>query len=490
MSTFIKHILLCWFIMTNLFVAGQNDVCVVEDGQLVFYLNPNWSEEKKREVSQQFGLDSLLIEEVIHQEFPGDFEFQNEWWKVKWINKNKVRISKSLEQLNGQLNWKKDHIISLHPPESEWYSGPGVVDMDLVSHGVNKLTKPVIIQFNSGKTKFILPGYQNANEVFISGSFNNWSTSELPLNRTAGGWETDIELPPGKYLYKYIVDGHWIKAPGNSLSELDGWGGRNSVFYRYNYTFSLEDFEDAKKIYLAASFNNWSENDLKLTKSNNKWILPLYLNDGTHAYKFIVDKEWITDPKNPVIRPDGEGNFNSFMSIGDTTIFKLDGYLYAKEVRLAGTFNGWNPAELLMNKMENGWELPYVLAKGNYEYKFIVDGEWMTDPENSLKIYHPETENSFYTVHANHTFVLEGHMDAKEVIVTGNFTGWSESNNRMIRENGSWKFPIRLKPGKYHYKFLVDDTWIVDPSNPIYEENEFGTGNSVLWIESAGILPE
>jgi hypothetical protein len=43
--------------------------------------------------------------------------------------------------------------------------------------------------------------------------------------------------------------------------------------------------------------------------------------------------------------------------------------------------------------------------------------------------------------------------------------------------------PVTLKPGKYTCKFIVDNKWINDPSNDIWEENEYGTGNSVLWIE-------
>jgi hypothetical protein len=30
---------------------------------------------------------------------------------------------------------------------------------------------------------------------------------------------------------------------------------------------------------------------------------------------------------------------------------------------------------------------------------------------------------------------------------------------------------------------VVDQKWIIDPTNELWEENEYGTGNSVLWIE-------
>jgi len=473
----------------SLTVVAQEEICVLEDGDLVFYLDQGWDAEKRKEVSVQFGLDSLMLEQILSTPASGNFEYEGESWSILHIEGDKIKLSKNIGEMKGQMNWKKDVIFSPNDPASGLDGGPGYVDMAYVTYGVNRLTKSVIIQYPSGKTKFILPEHNDAEEVLISGSFNGWSTSGLPLKKTSDGWEIELNLIPGKYLYKFIVDGHWIGAPGNALSEDDGWGGKNSVFYKYNYKFELENFENSKKVYLSGSFNDWRKKGLKMSRTSKGWILPMYLKEGTHAYKFVVDGEWVTDPDNPVVRPDGAGNFNSFMAIGDTTMFRLHGFTYANQVRLAGTFNDWNPAELVMTKTEGGWELPYVLSPGNYEYKFIVDGEWITDPHNPYSIGHDEFMNSYLAVEPNWTFSLEQFPEAKEVLVTGTFTGWSEENNRMIRQAEAWTFPIHLKPGKYLYKYKVDGEWMIDPSNPAYEENEFGSGNSVLWIESEGFTP-
>ncbi len=489
MKMCVRHIALLVFMVFSLVAKGQDDICVLEDGHLVFYLQKDWDVEKRAEVSLQYGLDSLMLEQILSTPSNGNFEFEGEAWTVQQVEGGKIKLSKTIGDMKGQMNWKSDVIFSPNDPASGLDGGPGYVDMDYVTYGVNRLTEPVIIQYPSGKTKFILPKHHDAQEVLISGSFNGWSTSGLPLIRTGEGWEIELNLLPGKYLYKFIVDGNWIKAPGNSLSENDGWGAKNSVFYRYNYKFELDDFQDSKKVYLAGSFNGWNKKELKMAKTSRGWVLPMFLKEGTHAYKFVVDGEWVTDPENPIVRPDGAGNFNSFMAIGDTTMFRLNGYTEANQVRLAGSFNAWNPSELVMTKTAGGWELPYVLPSGNHEYKFIVDGEWITDPNNPYIIRHGEYENSFLAPDPNWTFILDKYPDATEVMVTGSFTGWSEENNRMIREDGIWKFPIHLKPGKYLYKFRVDGEWMIDPSNPAYEENEFGTGNSVLWIEPEGFTP-
>lgn len=53
----------------------------------------------------------------------------------------------------------------------------------------------------------------------------------------------------------------------------------------------------------------------------------------------------------------------------------------AVNVFIAGTFNDWEPkAELMHSSGDGDWwgELP--LVPGEYEYSFIVDGEWVADP--------------------------------------------------------------------------------------------------------------
>ena len=41
-----------------------------------------------------------------------------------------------------------------------------------------------------------------------------------------------------------------------------------------------------------------------------------------------------------------------------------------------------------------------------------------------------------------------------------------------------------VSSGNYEYKFIVDGTWILNPFNKLYEQNEYDTNNSILWIDS------
>jgi 1,4-alpha-glucan branching enzyme len=243
-------------------------------------------------------------------------------------------------------------------------------------------------------------------------------------------------LKPGKYTYKYVIDGKWTNDIFNKQAEDDLKGGYNSVFFCYNYRFVLDGYTDAKRVIVAGSFNNWNEKELKMILFNGKWIFHLYLREGTHAYKFIVDKEWITDPANKITRPDGTGHMNSFLGIGDTLYFTLKGYPEAEKVVLTGNFNAWNTGELFMAKTAEGWKLPYVLAAGNYEYKYIVDGKWITDPGDPFTSGEGNYTNSVLVVKPNHTFVLKKHFNASEVILSGSFNGWSPKGYKMVQLDG------------------------------------------------------
>ena len=53
----------------------------------------------------------------------------------------------------------------------------------------------------------------------------------------------------------------------------------------------------------------------------------------------------------------------------------------AKRVSLAGSFNNWDASSLTAKKDTNGiWTIKATLNPGRYEYKFVVDGSWVTDP--------------------------------------------------------------------------------------------------------------
>jgi 1,4-alpha-glucan branching enzyme len=72
---------------------------------------------------------------------------------------------------------------------------------------------------------------------------------------------------------------------------------------------------------------------------------------------------------------------------------------------------------------------------------------------------------------------------AKEVLLAGDFTDWEKTPIKLRKgDRGAWQASIKLPPGQYHYKFVVDGEWRDDPRATKRCPNTFGTSNSVLEI--------
>lgn len=80
-------------------------------------------------------------------------------------------------------------------------------------------------------------------------------------------------------------------------------------------------------------------------------------------------------------------------------------------------------------------------------------------------------------------------QSARAVSVAGDFNGWEylETHPRaikMVKENGIWTARIKLPPGRYQYKFVIDyTTWILDPDNPYTFDDGRGNVNSLVVVK-------
>jgi enterochelin esterase family protein len=91
---------------------------------------------------------------------------------------------------------------------------------------VKKMPPPVP---SIGNTTFKLAGHTDAEAVAIYGSFNNWIQTKNYCAKEVDGWICRIDLTPGKYTYKFLVDGVGLNDPANSATEDDGNGRIDSV---------------------------------------------------------------------------------------------------------------------------------------------------------------------------------------------------------------------------------------------------------------------
>ena len=81
--------------------------------------------------------------------------------------------------------------------------------------------KPIDFYFN-------LPGAKSA---AVAGTFNEWDLTSTPLSKDpSGGWKATVWLAPGRYEYRFVVDGaQWFSDPRATEAVPNSFGSTNSV---------------------------------------------------------------------------------------------------------------------------------------------------------------------------------------------------------------------------------------------------------------------
>ena len=69
-----------------------------------------------------------------------------------------------------------------------------------------------------------------ARSVKLAADFTNWEKLPLKLHRDKDGvWEVKVPLSPGRYGYRFLVDGQWQDDPQCTRSEPNPFGSTNAI---------------------------------------------------------------------------------------------------------------------------------------------------------------------------------------------------------------------------------------------------------------------
>uniref|UniRef100_A0A7V3KMJ3 CBM20 domain-containing protein n=1 Tax=candidate division WOR-3 bacterium TaxID=2052148 RepID=A0A7V3KMJ3_UNCW3 len=85
------------------------------------------------------------------------------------------------------------------------------------------------VEYKDGKVIFTLREPQ-AKDVVVTGTFSNWNPTGIKMTKKDNTWVAEVDLKPGTYEYKFIIDGVWKEDPDNPWKVPDGFGGSNSKF--------------------------------------------------------------------------------------------------------------------------------------------------------------------------------------------------------------------------------------------------------------------
>ena len=162
------------------------------------------------------------------------------------MNSTKIDTSKislgQLEFVAMQLKWRNQFLeekevlkaISNTFPDSfkaqknyaahcikHGYTGEGIVyykkaqNIEPQNESISRTIHLLSSNKLEGNVTFVFRDYLWASSVFVSGSFNDWSYSSIPLMKRNGVWQTRINLEPGEYSYQFIVNGYPMLDPRN-----------------------------------------------------------------------------------------------------------------------------------------------------------------------------------------------------------------------------------------------------------------------------------
>lgn len=364
--------------------------------------------------------------------------------------------------------------------------------------------------------------YPTANTVHIAGNFNSWSTNANPMRKEGDVWVTELELKPGTYQYKFVIDGGkvWKEDPDAPGYTDDGFGGKNGVFtlalkdgklvvvapaaeikekieineereenfYIEDNTYVVIKFykPEAKYVFIAGSFNNWSMSDTECYSAGDGWWeAVLELSQGIYQYKFVVDgKDWVVDPNAPAYVDDGFGGKN-----GVFEVWKEDGVLKVGAPRI-------------QKEEEPKAELPKENIVKSVEY--AVDGK-ISEAEKAtayfeskgVVAYVARTSTAAYvgvlldkpaTQYLGQSVLVEVYTDAPKMTSFNKKT----YNGTQLSKPVGFRFSINMrtwqarKRGSF-FAAAGDDSWILQ-ANPfrvaVDEAVEFEIPYDILGVKS------
>jgi 1,4-alpha-glucan branching enzyme len=163
------------------------------------------------------------------------------------------------------------------------------------------------------------------------------------------------------------------------------------------------------------------------------------------------------------------------------------GAVMPRYVMVSGSFDNWRTAHMMTRNEYGIFSYLYneegkkgvILDVHTYQYRYLVDGVWITDPLNSateydrygtplsaFRVEQPIMKRQKNPIHVDDNIYVFYFDDpyARQVFLVGDFNNWNPYSHPFKRNrDGLWEIEIDLAEGDYSYRFIVDGQHTVDP---------------------------
>lgn len=276
--------------------------------------------------------------------------------------------------------------------------------------------------------------------------------------------------------------------PGKALTLVDG-------YYTLNVT-------KPKESGFAVIFNNGDKQTTDIIIPSDK-----FQNDAYERWIWLIDGVCDNTGKyyaqasisedNNIISPEiGTDNKVTFRYVND---FATSVKVAMGTKGLSSTDDEWKQFDMTAVNGVFTYQTADTLTAGEYPYKFIVDGNWINDPNNDSfadsgdnkftipgedpnKIVSPE-------VNGNKVTFRYKNIDVDNVYVRGTMNNWVDDEAyKMTKDEttGIHTVEVELSHGTYEYKFHYEDgskdgVWLPDPNGQQVDGTDLGR-NSYVYV--------
>ena len=405
-------------------------------------------------------------------------------------------------------------------------------------------TYEIPIKLNKAK-KYLFTYKPQAGEkqVNLFGQFNSWNRQNLPMKDINGDGILEIEIPldPGRYEYKFYVDGKEVIDPDNPIKVPNGLGDYNSVRIieeqakdkiflhilsneksnnKLILKFYLESFDKSNLIDIEsviALFDN-QKFQKELIKINGREITLLIKDEmlkGHHNVRLAVNRFGKHSNIQTVQIIDGEfAGKTEFRTLNDQIIYSLmidrfyngnksnDSPIEHDSLFIPANYNGGDIAGIIQ-KIQEGyfhklgintlWISPIVDNTNNAYREYPAPHRWYTGYHGYWPVSSTKVEEHFGDLNLAKTLVENAHN--KNINVLLDFvSNHVHIEHSLWKEHRNWFGQLELPDGKKNLR-LWDEyrltTWF-EPYMPSfdyigsYEALEFMTDNAVWWLNVTG----
>ena len=416
--------------------------------------------------------------------------------------------------------------------------------MELISFKLNQEVYQISVKLTkSSKYLFTYKPNDGEKEISLFGQFNSWDRHNLPMKDTNGDSVLEVEIPldPGRYEYKFFVDGREVVDPANPNKVSNGMGDFNSLRIieesaknkMFLHVLGSEKTKDLLK--LKFYFENIDRSNLvdkeslivlfdnqkfpsELIKINGREIILSVKGKmlvGNHAIRIAANRMGKNTNIQTVQLHDGViAGKSDVHSLNDNIIYSMmidrfsngdksnDNPIIHDSLFSQANYQGGD-LQGIINKMEEGyfdklgvnafWISPIVDNTNNAYQEYPAPHRWYTGYHGYWPTSSNKVEEHFGDMNLVKKLINTAHQKNSKVYLDY-VAHHVHQEHWMWKDHRDWFGTYNLPNGRLNLR-LWDEyrltTWF-EPYMPSfdfagsYEALEFMTDNAVWWLKITG----